>query len=80
MFYNLHVMYNDKSFWKDPAQFRPDRFLTEDGEVDKMRSERVLNTVFGVGNDGNQMDFVLVCFLIQFSFLIQDQEYVLVKH
>lgn len=51
LFYNLHVMYNDKVYWKDPENFRPERFLTENGEIDKLRSERILNTVFGVGNE-----------------------------
>ncbi|KAG4071346.1 hypothetical protein HA402_004050 [Bradysia odoriphaga] len=49
LFYNLHVMYNDKVYWNDPENFRPERFLNETGEIDKLRSERILNTVFGVG-------------------------------
>jgi len=50
LFYNLYAMYNDKSYWEDPKIFRPERFLNECGEVDQLRSERILNTVFGVGN------------------------------
>lgn len=50
LFYNLYVMYNDKSFWKDPENFRPERFITENGQIDKIRSDRILNTVFGIGN------------------------------
>lgn len=49
MFYNLHVMYNDKSYWQDPENFRPERFLTEDGQLDKIRTGRIMNSLFGVG-------------------------------
>lgn len=49
LFYNLYPMYNDKMFWKDPENFRPERFINENGEIDKMRSDRILNTLFGVG-------------------------------
>lgn len=50
LFYNLYVMYNDVKYWNDPENFRPERFLNEFGEIDKMRSDRILNTVFGIGN------------------------------
>lgn len=49
MFYNLHAIYNDKSYWTDPENFRPERFVNENGEVDQLRSEKILNTVFGIG-------------------------------
>ncbi|XP_037052143.1 farnesoate epoxidase-like [Bradysia coprophila] len=49
LFYNLHSIYNDKNYWKDPETFRPERFLNENGEIDNSKSERILNTVFGVG-------------------------------
>lgn len=49
LFYNLHAMFNDKMFWKDPESFRPERFINEDGQIDKIRSERILNAVFGTG-------------------------------
>lgn len=50
LFYNLYPMYNNKSYWKDPENFRPERFLNECGAIDQLRTERILNTVFGVGN------------------------------
>lgn len=65
LFYNLHAMYNDTNYWKDPSIFRPERFLNESGEIDQMRSERVLNTVFGVGNWRDKLNIELdnqVCF------------------
>lgn len=50
LFYNLYSIYNDKDYWKDPETFRPERFLTENGEIDQSKSERIMNTVFGLGN------------------------------
>lgn len=49
LFYNLHAIYNEKTYWKDPENFRPERFLNENGEVDQLRSYKILSTVFGVG-------------------------------
>lgn len=49
LFYNLYAMYNDKTFWKDPENFRPERFLNENGDINNLLSERILNTVFGIG-------------------------------
>jgi len=49
LFYNLHAIYNDKSYWKDPEVFRPERFINENGEIDQLRSEKILDTVFGMG-------------------------------
>lgn len=49
LFYNLYAMYNDKRFWKDPENFRPERFINENGEIDKMLADRILNSAFGVG-------------------------------
>jgi len=49
LFYNLHAIYNDNNYWQDPQVFRPERFLNENGDIDPLRSERILNTVFGIG-------------------------------
>lgn len=49
LFYNLYTIYNDKDYWNDPETFRPERFLTENGEIDQSKSERIMNTVFGLG-------------------------------
>ena len=30
---NLYNLHHDERYWEDPWEFRPERFLTEDGEV-----------------------------------------------
>lgn len=50
LFYNLYPMYQDKSIWDDPKEFKPERFINESGTIDQTRSERILNSVFGLGN------------------------------
>lgn len=49
LFYNLYPMYQDKSIWDDPKEFKPERFINESGTIDQTRSERILNSVFGLG-------------------------------
>ncbi|KAJ6644313.1 Farnesoate epoxidase [Pseudolycoriella hygida] len=49
LFYNLHALYNDKKYWNDPETFMPERFIDEKGEIDAIKSERILSTVFGMG-------------------------------
>lgn len=49
LFYNLHPIYADKAYWKDPEAFRPERYLNENGDIDQSKSDRVLKTVFGAG-------------------------------
>lgn len=42
---NLSHMHNDPDFWGDPENFRPERFLTEDGE----RLAKDFTLPFGLG-------------------------------
>lgn len=35
---DLHSMHHDQKFWGDPENFRPERFLTEDGRLGKDHS------------------------------------------
>jgi len=32
---NFHSVFNDKNYWKDPEVFRPERFLNQDGTLNK---------------------------------------------
>lgn len=41
-------MYNDKSCWTDPENFRPERFLNKN-DIDTVQAEKILSTVFGMG-------------------------------
>ncbi|KAK7112800.1 cytochrome P450 1A1-like [Littorina saxatilis] len=47
VFFNLFSIYKDKDLWGDPEVFRPERFLTLEGELDKSLVERV--TTFSMG-------------------------------
>ena len=47
VFFNLHSIVNEKSFWIDPELFRPERFLNENGSLDVEKCARVL--AFGIG-------------------------------
>ncbi|CAG9771581.1 unnamed protein product, partial [Ceutorhynchus assimilis] len=42
---NLHSVHHDQDYWKDPENFRPERFLDENGSI--IRQDRVLT--FGLG-------------------------------
>ncbi|KAK7507572.1 hypothetical protein BaRGS_00001507 [Batillaria attramentaria] len=44
---NLYSIYMDEELWGDPDNFRPERFLTEDGELDRSKVEQV--TPFSLG-------------------------------
>lgn len=44
---NLYSIYKDEALWCDPDTFRPERFLTEDGQLDRIKVEQV--TPFGLG-------------------------------
>ncbi|CAL8116997.1 unnamed protein product [Orchesella dallaii] len=44
---NLQAMHFDEAVWGDPHVFRPERFLNENGQVDKAKAE--LMVVFGGG-------------------------------
>lgn len=44
---NFHSVLFDKFFWKDPENFRPERFIAENNELDMTKCNRVLQ--FGIG-------------------------------
>ncbi|CAL8110294.1 unnamed protein product [Orchesella dallaii] len=44
---NLQAMHYDEAVWGDPHVFRPERFLTENGRVDKAKAELMVS--FGGG-------------------------------
>ncbi|XP_049633843.1 cytochrome P450 1A1-like [Suncus etruscus] len=47
IFVNQWQINHDPKLWDDPSAFRPERFLTEDGTIDKTASEKVI--LFGMG-------------------------------
>ncbi|XP_010624914.1 cytochrome P450 1A1 isoform X1 [Fukomys damarensis] len=47
VFVNQWQINHDKKLWGDPSVFRPERFLSLDGTVDKALSEKVI--IFGLG-------------------------------
>eukprot|EP00095_Tigriopus_kingsejongensis_P005456 maker-scaffold224_size251237-snap-gene-1.46 protein:Tk05456 transcript:maker-scaffold224_size251237-snap-gene-1.46-mRNA-1 annotation:"cytochrome p450 monooxygenase" len=46
LYYNIHSFFNDKSYWGDPENFRPERFLDESGSGLK-KYERFIPFGFG---------------------------------
>lgn len=48
VFFNQHAISRDENLWTEPEQFRPERFLTETGAVDRTKAENVV--LFGMGN------------------------------
>ncbi|ODM88087.1 Methyl farnesoate epoxidase [Orchesella cincta] len=44
---NMYSVYDNKIVWGDPNVFRPERFLTEDGQLIKEKAERIIP--FGLG-------------------------------
>lgn len=47
VFANLYSVSFDKTFWTDPEKFQPERFLTNNNEIDQEKAEYVLS--FGAG-------------------------------
>ncbi|XP_004421871.1 PREDICTED: cytochrome P450 1A1 [Ceratotherium simum simum] len=47
VFVNQWQINHDQKLWGDPSEFRPERFLTPDGTIDKALSEKVI--LFGLG-------------------------------
>lgn len=47
VFVNQWQINHDQKLWGDPSEFRPERFLTADGTIDKALSEKVI--LFGLG-------------------------------
>ncbi|XP_006888360.1 PREDICTED: cytochrome P450 1A1-like [Elephantulus edwardii] len=47
IFVNQWQINHDQKLWGDPSEFRPERFLTTDGTINKTLSERVM--IFGLG-------------------------------
>lgn len=47
VFFNQHAISRDERLWDEPEAFRPERFLTEDGTVDRAKADRVI--IFGMG-------------------------------
>ncbi|KAM6201588.1 cytochrome P450 1A1 [Rhynchocyon petersi] len=47
VFVNQWQINHDQKLWGDPSEFRPERFLTTDGTINKMLSEKVI--LFGMG-------------------------------
>ncbi|KAF6351063.1 cytochrome P450 family 1 subfamily A member 1 [Rhinolophus ferrumequinum] len=47
VFVNQWQINHDQKLWDNPSEFRPERFLTSDGTIDKALSEKV--TLFGLG-------------------------------
>ncbi|XP_025087471.1 cytochrome P450 1A1-like [Pomacea canaliculata] len=44
---NLYSVLHDKETWVDPEKFRPERFLLDNGQLDKVKAEQVI--VFSLG-------------------------------
>lgn len=47
IFINLYQVNHDETIWDNPTVFRPERFLNENGELNKSLTEKVL--IFGMG-------------------------------
>ncbi|CAI9157870.1 unnamed protein product [Rangifer tarandus platyrhynchus] len=47
VFVNQWQINHDQKLWEDPSEFRPERFLTADGTINKVLSEKVI--LFGLG-------------------------------
>lgn len=47
VFINQYQVNHDMEIWGDPESFRPERFLTQSGNVNKMLTEKVM--IFGLG-------------------------------
>ncbi|XP_069898980.1 cytochrome P450 1A1-like isoform X2 [Dipodomys merriami] len=47
IFVNQWQINHDQKLWGDPSEFRPERFLSPDGTVDKVLSDKVI--LFGLG-------------------------------
>nr|XP_028604685.1 cytochrome P450 1A1-like isoform X2 [Podarcis muralis] len=47
IFVNMYQVNHDESLWEDPYLFKPERFLNENGELNKSLAEKVL--IFGMG-------------------------------
>ncbi|KAG6936566.1 cytochrome P450 1A1-like, partial [Chelydra serpentina] len=47
IFVNMYQVNHDKTLWENADLFRPERFLNENGELDKSLAEKVL--IFGMG-------------------------------
>ncbi|KAJ7335545.1 hypothetical protein JRQ81_013486 [Phrynocephalus forsythii] len=47
IFVNMHQVNHDEKLWADPYLFKPERFLNENGELNKSLAEKVL--IFGMG-------------------------------
>uniref|UniRef100_A0A4W2CC00 Cytochrome P450 1A n=1 Tax=Bos indicus x Bos taurus TaxID=30522 RepID=A0A4W2CC00_BOBOX len=47
VFVNQWQINHDQKLWEDPSEFRPERFLTADGTINKVLSEKVI--IFGLG-------------------------------
>jgi len=58
---NAYSAHMDSTFWKDPDNFRPERFLDKDNKI--TNSARVIN--FGLGM------LLLIKFQFQFQFQFQ---------
>ncbi|PVD37570.1 hypothetical protein C0Q70_00166 [Pomacea canaliculata] len=44
---NLYSVFHDQDTWGDPEKFRPERFLLDNGQLDKAKTEQVI--VFSLG-------------------------------
>ena len=53
LFSNVYTVHMDQEYWKDPEKFRPERFLTNNGQYEAdERNKRYHNyylTIFEVG-------------------------------
>ncbi|XP_060576044.1 cytochrome P450 1A1-like [Ruditapes philippinarum] len=47
VFFNLHSVANDESYWGDPENFRPERLLDDSGKLDKEKCSHIM--AFGAG-------------------------------
>ncbi|XP_053381162.1 cytochrome P450 1A1-like [Mercenaria mercenaria] len=70
VFLNLHSVANEKSFWGDPENFRPERLLDEDGMLDAEKCSHIMTFSAGrrrcVGDVIAKMNiFILITTLMQ---------------
>ncbi|CAH1787802.1 unnamed protein product, partial [Owenia fusiformis] len=44
---NLHAAHHDEKYWENPSEFKPERFIDADGQIDKVKSTHLV--VFSMG-------------------------------